>query len=511
MVSYSVPNEIIAQICPYLCSHCQNPGVFPNSNTTEARTEKVTLARMCRSSKTLCAIAQPILFHYYACGNLARSVDTEFSDHYDSWNRESWDLEDDKLAVFIRSLITRPDLAACVESLQLKSSGVQDVCTPELMKILGDAARAIVFELPTGWSWDGWTGKYLEVWTDEVQPGRFNENRLDFHKWLMGVAIALTPRTESLMYMCEYLDELDWSWYADNKMALPALKTLALRGAQRSDYYLFQIQPFLAAAPNLQTLYALDCRGNAIASTLLLSFDYNDGDPWSEDLAVSKLRKLVLDELPSEGFEKLIERCVELEDLVYYFHFWYDCPDIVRALSRTDKRLKKLCYGFLPNPVPTGYESVLDDEDYETIPLVTSLRELTHLEELVIDQALLYRKSDTSTGTERLETLLPPSIQRVHFTYVYKTMYEDLMHLASVAPGSFPKLRSVTIGLVGPIPPERVEGIEHMKTVEPAFADVGVHVSWEENLMGPFLYTAIPGGTPGLDVTCVPSAPQPFP
>ncbi|OBT46360.1 hypothetical protein VE00_02711 [Pseudogymnoascus sp. WSF 3629] len=510
MESYSVPNEIIVQICSYLCSHCQNPGVFPNSNTVETRIEKVTLARMCRSSKRICSIAQPILFHYYACGNLARSVHTEFSEHYADWNRERWNLEDDKLAVFVRTLITRPDLASCVESLQLKGSGKQDVCTPELMKILGDAGSALGFKLPTGWSWGGWTGKYPDVWTDEVKPESFNENRLDFHKWLMAVAIALTPRTETLMYMCEYIYELDWSTNTP-PMVLPALKTLALRGAQGGDYYLFQIHPFLTAAPNLQTLYALNCRGDAISSIILLSFDYNDGDPWVEDLAVSKLRKLVLDELPMEAFEKLMERCVELEDLVYYIHFWHDCPDITRAFSQTEKRLKKLCFGYLPDPVPTGYESLLDDEDYGTIPIVTSLREFTQLEELVIDQALLYRKSDSSRDTERLEGLLPPSIRRVHFTYVYKSMYEDLIYLASVAPGSFPKLQSVKIGLVSPIPPERVEEIEHMKTVEPAFADVGVHVSWEENVMGPFLYTAIPGGAPGLTVTSVPSAPLPFP
>ncbi|OBT76893.1 hypothetical protein VF21_04723 [Pseudogymnoascus sp. 05NY08] len=509
MVSYSVPNEIIAQICSYLCSHCQNPGVFPNSNTVEARTEKVTLARMCRASKRICSIAQPVLFHYYACGNLPRKVHTEFSEHYADWNREQWNLEDDKLAVFVRTLITRPELAACVESLQLKSSGVQDVCTPELMKILGDAGSALGFKLPTGWRWDGWTGKYPKLWTDEVQPGSFNENRLDFHKWLMAVAIALTPRTESLMHMCEYLEDLDWSM--GTQRMLPALKTLALRGAQRSDYFLFQIHPFLTSAPNLQTLYAFDCRGNAISSFLILSFEEDDGDSWTEDLAVGKLRKLVLDEIPTAAFEKLMERCVDLEDLVYYIHFWIDCPDITRAFSQTEKKLKKLSLGYLPNPVTTGYESVLDDEDYATIPIITSLREFTQLEELVLDQALLYRKSDSSVDTGRLETLLPPSIRKVHFTYVYKSMYEDLMHLASVATRCFPKLRSIKIGLVSPIPPERVEEIEHMKTVEPAFADVGVHVSWEENLMGPFLYTAIPGGGPGLTVTCVPAAPQPFP
>lgn len=501
MEPHSLPNEVIAQICFYLCSHCQNPGVFPNSNTKEARADKVTLARMCRTSKRICSIAQPVLFHYFACGNLARSVNTEFSEHYADWNCEDWNLEDDKLTVFVRTLITRPELAACVESLQLQSSGVQDNCTPELMQVLGDAGIGLGFQLPVGWRWGGWFDD-PDSWDDDGRSGVFNENRLEFHKWLMGLAIALTPRTETLMYVCEILDELDW--FNDSQTVLPALKTLALRGSRQCDYYLFEIHPFLTAASNLQTLYALDCRGNTIASIAFSQIEDSNGDAWTENLTVSRLRKLVLDQLPKAAFEKLMERCVELEDLVYYIHSWYDCPDIIRALSQTEKRLKNLCFGYLPPPLPTGYESMLDHDDYRTITLVTSVRKFTQLEELVIDQALFYSKSDSSAGAGRLETLLPPSIRKVYFTYVYKSMYEDLMYLAWIAPESYPKLRSVKIGLVSPIPPERVAEIEHMKTVASAFAIVGVHISWEENLMGPFLYTAIPGGTPGLTLTCVP-------
>jgi hypothetical protein len=425
-------------------------------------------------------------------------------------------LEDDKLVVFVRTLVTRPELAACVESLQLQGSSVQDVCTPELMQILGDAGTALGFKLPSGWRWGGWSNDWPadffdgDNWLNYDKSGIVNDNRLDFHRWLMVLAIALTPRIKTLMYLCQYPDELDF--FKGTQTVLPALKTLALRGAQRSDYILFAISDFLSVIPNLQTLYALDCRGNAIESTSLASLDEEDGDLLTEDLAVGKVRKLVLDELPKAAFELLMARCVELEDLVYYIYYWYECPDITRAFSRTEKKLKKLCFGHLPQPVLIGYEGLLDDDDdYGNITTVTSLREFTQLEELVIDQALLYGRSDSSTGTERLETLLPPSIQKVHFTYVYKSMYADLMHLASAAPRSFPKLRSVKIGLLSPIPPEREVEIEHMKTVEFEFASVGVHISWEENFMGPFLYTAIPGGTPGLTVPCVPSAPLPFP
>ncbi|OBT83068.1 hypothetical protein VE02_08858 [Pseudogymnoascus sp. 03VT05] len=219
-----------------------------------------------------------------------------------------------------------------------------------------------------------------------------------------------------------------------------------------------------------------------------------EGDMWIKNLAVSKVHKLVLDEIPPAVFEKLIKRFVQLEDVEYYIYSWKNYPDIIEAISLTKERLRRLCFGYLPPPASGYYESRLPDNDYET---VTSLREFSQLEELVIDQALLYRKSDSSTGT-RLVALLPPSIRRIHLTYVYKNMYEDLMSLAREAPGSFPNLRSVKIGLSSPIPPERITEIEHMKTVESTFVSIGVHVSWAEDLKGPFLYTAIPGGAPGL-------------
>ncbi|KFZ14135.1 hypothetical protein V501_03393 [Pseudogymnoascus sp. VKM F-4519 (FW-2642)] len=222
--------------------------------------DKITLARMCRASKMLYFIAQPVLFHYYASGNLARSVR--------SWNVERWSLEDDKLPAFLRTLITRPDLALYVKSLQLQGSGVQDVCSPELMRLLSDASSALNFKLLVGWRWEGWAAEDPEDWPGDEPPtnctyfiseDNLNPYLLDFHDWLRGLAIALTPRTQMLMYMGEELGELDS--FKDTKTMLPALKTLALRGANNYDYFLSDIHPLLTAALNLEILYALDCNG----------------------------------------------------------------------------------------------------------------------------------------------------------------------------------------------------------------------------------------------------------
>ena len=300
------------------------------------------------------------------------------------------------------------------------------------------------------------------------------------------------------MYMGEELGELDS--FKDTKTVLPALKTLAIRGANNYDYFLSDIHPLLTAAPNLETLYALDCNGVKYSQTTYASMA--NEDMWIKNLAVNKIHKLVFDVSPAV-FEKLVKQCVQLEDLEYYIYSWENCPDIMQAIFPIKERLRRLCFGYLQPPAPS-YESRLLDNNYTTI---TSLQEFTHLEELVIDQALLYRKSDTSKDS-RLVSLLPRSIRRIHLTYVYKSIYEDLMSLARAreAPGSFPNLQSIKIGLLSPIAPERAAEIECMKTVESTFISTGVQVSWAEDLKGPYLYTAIPGGAPGLTVAHVPAS-----
>lgn len=472
--------------------------------------DKSTLARMCRASRTLRSIAQPILFHYYASGNLARSVDTDFYEDSCNWNVERWGPENDKLPAFLRILVTRPDLALCVESLQLQRSGIQDICDAELMQLLYDAGRALNFKLPVGWRWESWVkDDSTDYWSDDEcqwsrDPIRFwsednvNPHRLAFHDWLMGLAIALAPRTEMLMYMCETLDEL--YEFQESKTVLPALKTLALRGAMDNGYFLVEIHPLTAVASNLETLYALDCDG---AKCHDAPFSTIHNPDLRENVGVSRLRKLVLDELHPHRFERFIGRCAQLEDLEYYIRHWYNHPDIIRAISPRKERLRRLCFGYLPPPVPSSYESMLPNSDYAT---VSSLQQFSQLEELVIDQALLYHKSDSSTTGTRLVALLPRSIRRVHLTYVYRSIYDDLQRLALDAPAAFPRLCSVRIGLSSPIPPERAAEMEHMKTVEPAFASRGVRVSWAEDFMGPFLYTAIPGGAPGVVVPHVPAS-----
>lgn len=97
---------------------------------------------------------------------------------------------------------------------------------------------------------------------------------------------------------------------------------------------------------------------------LTCTVSMEEGDMWIKNLAVSKVHKLVFDEISPAVFEKLIKRCVQLEDLEYYIYSWKNYPDIVQAISPTKEKIRRLCFGYLPPPAPSYYERRLPDNDY---------------------------------------------------------------------------------------------------------------------------------------------------
>jgi hypothetical protein len=69
------------------------------------------------------AIAQPFVFHYYATGNLPEIVVADQPGYAYGDKRKTKDnFDEDLLPLFLRSVIQRPDLATCVEALQLVDS-----------------------------------------------------------------------------------------------------------------------------------------------------------------------------------------------------------------------------------------------------------------------------------------------------------------------------------------------------------------------------------------------------
>jgi hypothetical protein len=63
-----LPTELLIIIASELCIHCKDPKatVVPDFGSSSCRQAKDTLAQLCLSSKRMCAVAQPVLFHYFA-------------------------------------------------------------------------------------------------------------------------------------------------------------------------------------------------------------------------------------------------------------------------------------------------------------------------------------------------------------------------------------------------------------------------------------------------------------
>ncbi|KFY33735.1 hypothetical protein V494_07369 [Pseudogymnoascus sp. VKM F-4513 (FW-928)] len=461
MEYHGLPNEVLDRICYNLCYHCQNPGIFPNSDIKENRADKVALSRLCRASKRLNAVAQPILFHYYAAGNLPRKANTDLSR-----SRQFFGDEDDKLHLFVRTLISRPDLAACIRSLQLQTSNIDARYTPEILDRFAQASRGLGLATPTR--------LYPETTRYHSLVTRYRRN---IHRWLQALSIALSPRLEMLLHVLE--DVTPYDYLDDSGIELPALKTVALRGAY-ADYNLQDAGPLVSAAPNLDTLYALDC-----------------GDPKEDQLwlGLGGVRKIVLEGLALADLVEMLSGCHSLQDLEYYAIGWPDSASLATALAPVKENLRRLCITCLPWLVK-HYRDILPGDDGMVMP---SLRSFPNLEIIVIDQVLIYSKHSVSTDTGLLAGFLPPSVISVHITYVHKSMNADLLDLAAAAPSSFPNLRNITIGFVD-VALDRAAEMEQLPMIAAAFAESGVRLAWKEDFTGPYVYTAIPGGAAGMTV-----------
>jgi hypothetical protein len=136
--------EILSPICCILlCFHCQNPGVFSDSDTVEARTSKATLVGLCRISKRMCAIVRPIFFQHYATRDLPQEIRTSFSD-----DSSVYPSEDDKF------LIQRPVLMDCVQALQLQKSDILHNYIPALILLFNKASKELNIEPSPSSHWE---------------------------------------------------------------------------------------------------------------------------------------------------------------------------------------------------------------------------------------------------------------------------------------------------------------------------------------------------------------------
>lgn len=392
----SLPVEVIERICSYLCFHCLNPGVFPNTDTEDTRSGKAALARLSRMSIRICAIAQPFVYHYFATGNMPRMDHTKFSD-----DRFILPAEDDKLPAFLRTVIERPDLAARVRTLQLVRSTKVIDCSSDLLATLIVASKAAGMRHHPLPHVDGGT-----------------------HDWLEELALVLLPGIEALIlardHPCRFR-HLD-----DCGASLPSLRTVALRGVRRR-YYMNEVAALFAAAPGLETLYAMDCDFHE--DTL------SNPDIKHKDLQLARVARLVVSGLAPDDLWLLVGRFPGLCELQYWFSSHYldmlQFGELVRALDPVRSTLRRLTLSYSSNSIMSAmYEDMIELDEYDAMPLS---RDFAQLEFLAVDQAAIFCPGRWAEGTDdggthdpglRLVDYLPPSIREVHFLSLYRSFPE---------------------------------------------------------------------------------------
>lgn len=139
-------------------------------------------------------------------------------------------------------------------------------------------------------------------------------------------------------------------------------------------------------------------------------------------------------------------------------------------------------------PVPPRlYRSIAD----RLLP-AHNLRRFERLEELMLDCRSIYEDGELD-DSDRLVSLLPPSIRSFRIAYVFMGLKRSLTGLVLEAPRRFPDLKRVEIGIAQGIRPEHRDEIEQTKTVDTLFAATGIELVWTVDPLGSHGRTIIPG------------------
>ena len=488
-MAVQLPNEILFKIFELLCFHCTNPGMFPNADTEGVREDKATLARLCRVSPHFRSMAQPILYHYYATGNCR---------HFLPRGIPYYEVPGDKdhLLSFATTLTKRPDLAAEVVCMQLINhpGGYSEYHERENVTVL---QRLLAWSNTNRALSDSMLNPLLWQWCANTNEPAYWEAHA--HRWVMSLALALAVKVKDIVIAVD--DDED---QVELRSAFPelyhapypkirSLRTLGMMSWGANPYHLGTMRGLLRAAPNLETVYAVDTCDSLWGD--LPDWDYRLYRP------LPKIKKAVIHNLYPNNLNRFLACTPGIEDLEYYWQiFPQRSTELYTHLCPAKATLKRLVVSFLPWPEcdlgsqPWFWYDFVD----AMVRPIDSLVEFRVLEDIAIDYRTLYREDDEDEA-DRLTRFLPTSIRRLRIAYVVGNITEALRELAGATEHTFTKLASVTIG-VPKWPDGTPDHVEAMRwAVEPLFRGQGIRFIWVEDTLGPQVHTVMPGATkPGL-------------
>lgn len=266
----SLNQDILYLICQSLCYHCcQGPDVFPNGDDVDAKENKKTLASICRVSKACDAIARPVLYHYYATGNLIFDQPPRWLAASGARGR----VQDDKLECLARTLVDKPELGRHIKALQF-------VCGHRPLKNSSKKREAEAYVLRRASRWvrpclDRRLGQKCSVPMDIFDQPR---------RTLTELVIALSPRIEVLALAS---DICCWTPIPNcSRILMPNLKRLLIRGVDNNlDCPMTRrpgdlLRPLFKAAPNLEKVFLMNAteKGSPVGMAMLYGFFCEEED-----------------------------------------------------------------------------------------------------------------------------------------------------------------------------------------------------------------------------------------
>ncbi|RGP77361.1 ammonia transport outward 2 [Fusarium longipes] len=474
-----LPAEILQSICANLCLHCQTPHAVdaPYHLAQTGLLDQKALVSLSLTCRQLRAVAQPVLFHVYLSDSLhctpvisSPPQDPKLNFGTNLFNLRRYFHERRRASLFLRTLLERDDLAACVRALSLHLPPWEAPLHIDQEGNL-ELSRLRKFE----------TGLVVDVVTEATQ--RVLQGGMGGHlaKTRQSINDQLERVQEHIILLCAssleqlciertlLLDDLvnmpyDWRGWS---YSLPKLNYLAFLGKRYDGddtYYYKEARSLISSATKLCTLVLSD--RNTFNEPWMIFKDRNV----SWNFSLEFLTKLSISGIERDHLRGILRGCPVLQDLEYHVDEANYDSDILSPeedLSVVKGSLQRLCYSVLRN---SFYEEiVILEEDY-----YPSWATLLALKTLEIPRLIIYgpvEEYDYEAGQENEDqgafkmelttpedfmSRLPQTVEtlRIGCIFSWPAMYRDAVALAREAPIRFPHLRNLHLELDWPCIPQ---------------------------------------------------------
>lgn len=454
------PNEILLLILAYFPTR-KNSDFSPLYHGYEEEYNQKVMASLCLVSKSLRALAQPLLYQTYAVAEVQRGPVEPHNPHANK-----------KLRSFLRTIITRPDLASCVENVRIKEwatedfyrdTGMKPECpNKELQRLYLESARN--FEL--GSDHYSWIASLL-VGVEDAE---------------VALLLALVSNVKQLVIEVPSSENGDiWEFYIEQVFAMargvatedtgvsfPRLQSIHIYGHPDADYgerARFAHFPFLDALllPGLEHFYVDAATTYDTEATRQMLQNHTS--------SVTKLELSQTDQY-ADDIEVILRSCPKLKHLTIGLSSGKEIdfegsasswPELFQALTCRKDTLEHLrLEGQSDNLL--AHIPTLAPGDQLGWPLIASLQCFTKLRYLLFAQVALLGVPTLSMDEVELECPLPLSdiLPLSLETLVWGDVCNDfglqkLDILASTIETRLPNLRTIVTSEFCPLPDDWVD------------------------------------------------------